>query len=325
MCIPTHHHHGRHSVSSWAWESQSKVVAITGANKGLGFATAKIFAEKNAEVHLLCRDKSKGDEAKTRLMEILTCDGKNIYSHECNASEMKSIREFSKTLNKLNKLDVLVNNAGGMPATKTLTNDNHDTIMASALGGTMLLTQLCLPALSKSENGGRVINVVSGGAYTVNCPDPKDLDFINAKKYNPTLFYAFAKRAQIILTDLWPEKLKSISNDSENFNKIRFYSMHPGWAETEGVADALESGNLGLSSTEGFRSAEQGADTILFLGSTNRDDIINGNKDGEMWFDRTIVSKHMGMGTKSSDSKNEELWEEAIKYVGGFDNNDNSK
>ena len=93
-----------------------------------------------------------------------------------------------------NKLDVLVNNAGGMPAERTWTNDEHDTIMASALGGTMLLTACCLPSLKKSNNGtGRVINIVSGGAYCVKCPPSDDLDFRKASKYDATLFYAYAK------------------------------------------------------------------------------------------------------------------------------------
>ena len=303
------------------------VVAITGANSGLGFACAKIYAERDAEVHLLCRNVEKGEKAKSRICEILEKEGKdgkrkekNIFAWECNASDMSSIRLFSEKFNTAGrKLDVLVNNAGGMPAERTWTNDEHDTIMASALGGTMLLTACCLPSLKNSNNGiGRVINVVSGGAYCVKCPPPNDLDFRKASKYDATLFYAYAKRAQVILTELWPKFISEIDDDKSINDKIRFFCMHPGWAETEGVADALEGGRLGLSSTEGFRTAEQGADTILFLGATKREDILEPSKNGELYFDREVVSKHLGLGTNSDESTKNQLWDAAAKYVGGL-------
>ena len=47
---------------------KGKVVAITGANKGLGFAVAKQLVDLDAEVHLLCRDLAKAEGAKTKLI-----------------------------------------------------------------------------------------------------------------------------------------------------------------------------------------------------------------------------------------------------------------
>merc|ERR1740127_170040 len=100
--------------------------------------------------------------------------------------------------------------------------------------------------------------------------------------------------------------------------KLDFFSMHPGWAQTEGVADALEGGRLGLTSTEGFRTAEQGADTILFLGGTKREDVLDSSKDGVLFFDREVVSKHLGIGTSSDETTKNQLWDAAVKYVGGL-------
>ena len=50
--------------------------------------------------------------------------------------------------------------------------------------------------------------------------------------------------------------------------------MHPGWAVTEGVNEALEGGRLGVSSIDDFRTAAQGADTIIWLGCVQREDAL---------------------------------------------------
>ena len=74
-----------------------KVVAITGANKGLGFATAKELANLNAEVHLLCRDIKKAEEAKSKLN-----NNKNVYCHQLDVSSFSDVREFSNKFQSIN-------------------------------------------------------------------------------------------------------------------------------------------------------------------------------------------------------------------------------
>jgi dehydrogenase/reductase SDR family protein 12 len=284
---------------------KNKVVAITGANRGLGFAAATEFAKLDAEVHLLCRSKAKGEEAANSIKS--STSNSKVFAHVCDASSMESITNFSEAFcGAYDKLDVLVNNAGGMPAEKTLTDDmQHDSIMASALGGVMLLSQRLLPVLRKGSDKGRVINVVSGGGFTVGCPDIADLDFLK-QDYNPTLIYAFAKRAQMLLTEMWPVK-----HPEEN---VRHYSMHPGWAITEGVNEALEGGRLGLDSTSGFRTAAEGVDTMVFLGSTLSPDVLN--HDGTLWFDRQQSKTELTWGTQTNAAEKEKLWNAAIKYIG---------
>jgi dehydrogenase/reductase SDR family protein 12 len=306
--------------ASWFKDSDicdmtGKVVAITGANKGLGFAAAKQVAELKAEVHLLCRNLTAAEEAKKRLVEVTK--NSNIFVHECDASDFDSIRAFGKKFSATQKpIHVLVNNAGGMPAERTENRQGKETIMACGLGGTMLLTSVCLPFLAASGDG-RVINVSSGGGYTVKCPDPEDLNFDKMKQYNPTLFYAFTKRAQLILTEQWTKR-HGPGSSSALAGKVRFHCMHPGWATTEGVADALEGGRLGLDNTDGFRTAAQGADTITFLASTSNEEV---KQSGEMWFERRVSVKHYGGwfgGTTSSNKLDERLWAKASEFVGGL-------
>lgn len=290
--------------------NKDMVVAITGANRGLGFSAALEFAKLDAQVHLLCRSETKGTDAKAKLISM--SGNEKIHAHVCDASSIKSVNQFSQDfLDKFGYLDVLVNNAGGMPAEKTLTSEGHESIMASALCGVMLLTERLLPALrqSKLAGGSRVINVVSGGGFTVGCPDTTDLDFTKFQsKYDPTLFYAFSKRAQILLTEMWPKKKQEERN-------IRVFAMHPGWAETEGVNEALEGGRLGVSSIDGFRTAAQGADTIVWLGCVQREDALH-DSNGKVFFDRAVTPSDVWRGTLTSEAQKEALWDAAMNYVG---------
>jgi len=284
-----------------------KVVAVTGANRGLGYAAAVEFAKLDAEVHLLCRSKAKADEAAAKIKAETSSD--KVFGHQCDASSFRSINEFSELFcQEHSQLDVLVNNAGGMPETKQYSEEKHDSIMASALGGVLLLTDRLLPVLRMGKDKGRVINVVSGGGFTVKCPEVDDLDFEKMPKYDPTLFYALAKRAQILLTQRWPTKY--------NEENVRVFAMHPGWAITEGVNEALEGGRLGLSSTDGFRTAAQGVDTTIFLGSTLNENVLDPKTNGELFFDRKVTTRDYTWATQTSAEKQEALWNAAQNYVG---------
>ena len=215
---------------------RGKVVAITGANKGIGFAAARQLIGLDAEVHLLCRDLTRAEEAKTKLLASPTSSAtssstKKIFCHELDVSNFGNIRNFAQSFTKeCPKLDVLINNAGCMPTTRTLTAEGNESIMATALGGTMLLTSLLIPILKKAEHP-RVINVSSGGGYTVRAMID-DLNSLQMSKYDGTLIYAFAKRNQIELTEKWST---SLGPDS----KIWIGSMHPGWSDTEGLQEAM--------------------------------------------------------------------------------------
>jgi NAD(P)-dependent dehydrogenase (short-subunit alcohol dehydrogenase family) len=147
--------------------------------------------------------------------------------------------------------------------------------------------------------------VSSGGAYTVKA-NPNDIYCSKIPKYDGTLFYAFAKRVQIVLTEMWAEKLKA--------KGITVNAMHPGWATTEGVLEAMP--GFHEQNKDAFRTVEQGADTIVFLAS-NQDRV--GSKTGLFWFDRSPVKTHMSMGgTDSSAKERELLWKVCSETVGGI-------
>lgn len=95
-----------------------------------------------------------------------------------------------------------------------------------------------------------MVNVSSGGMYTCGlCVDNLQLQ----KHYSGLLAYSHSKRAQVVLSELWAERLRE--------DGVVVSCMHPGWALTEGVRDQLDGFKMGGK----LRSPAEGADTIVWL------------------------------------------------------------
>ena len=286
-----------------------------------------------------------------------------IVVHECDVSDFGSVRLFAgRYLREYGRLDVLIHNAGVMLEKYTYAVDSskvpkvsrddpkntpetsemsmapkpgahNEATMATMLGGTMLLTELLLPALSAAywesikaaeerglmgaasrrdssrylaaQHGARVINVASGGLYSVGSPEgdlqfswcdpsggsklvPDEKQKASSKppKFDGTLLYAFTKRAQVILTEMWPTKLRErvleVASSSasgteepkcdEGLLAISFHSNHPGWVATEGVATAMP--DFFEKNKNSLRSEMQGSDTTAFLASASGEQLI---------------------------------------------------
>jgi NAD(P)-dependent dehydrogenase (short-subunit alcohol dehydrogenase family) len=143
---------------------------------------------------------------------------------------------------------------------------------------------------------GRVVTVSSGGMYTTALPQLHTGESVEMpiSKYNGTRQYAYAKRAQVTLNELWAHKEPN----------IEFVAMHPGWADTPGVQDSIP---LFRTMTRPIlRTAQQGADTIAWLAAVRP---LPG-KSGTFWSDREIRSVHKTSMTRRSDNESarEALW-----------------
>ena len=144
----------------------SKTIIITGANTGIGYETALELAKRNARVILACRDSKKGQEAVDKIKEESKND--NIELELLNLGSLKSIKDFSeRIISKLERLDVLINNAGVAGfENRTLTEDGFETIFGVNHLGPFYLTNLLLPLLEKSAPS-RIINVASRHHYSI--------------------------------------------------------------------------------------------------------------------------------------------------------------
>lgn len=99
-------------------DMRGKTVVITGANTGIGYAVAEALASKHAEVHMLCRDTSRGEAAIEKMKKTIGADvdfDLDLTLHTVDVSNMTSIKNFAEKWKESEKpIHVLVNNAGCM-------------------------------------------------------------------------------------------------------------------------------------------------------------------------------------------------------------------
>lgn len=275
----------------FGWEEPDvagRKVAITGPTSGLGEATAERLAEGGADLVLLGRNPTKLDALTERLGAIGTGSVDTIV---VDLADRQSVRDAGDQLGQLDRLDALVNNGGALTAERTETVDGLELTFATHVLAPFILTQRAIPALEQGDEP-RVITVSSGGMYG-NPISIRDLQ--TEHNYSGTLAYSRAKRAQVDLTGEWAIRLAP--------KGISVHAMHPGWAATPGVSDALP----GFERVVGplLRSPAEGADTIVWLTSASADEI---GTDG-FWLDRRRRPEAYLPNTRTTSARAAELWE----------------
>lgn len=271
-----------------AMDLSGKVVVITGGNSGLGFAAAQRLARMGAAVRIVARNAERGESARAQIVKISGNEDIGLYL--ADISSLDSVRPLCEEIRAHEKkLDVLINNAGALLATRTLTAEGHETTFATMVLGPHLLIRELSPLLA---GGGRIIDVSSGGMYTQRLR-PKDLE-LEHEEYKGSVAYAHAKRALVILTEVWAQRLAG--------QDTVVHSMHPGWADTPGVEASLPTFRKIAGPL--LRDADAGADTIVYLAAAD----LPGNLTGLFWHDRAPRSTHRLSSTKESEADREELW-----------------
>jgi dehydrogenase/reductase SDR family protein 12 len=275
-----------------------KVVLVTGATSGLGLAAAEGFARLGASVRLLVRSEERGERARA---EIIGQSGNSdVGVSLCDLSDLDAVRRFAERFSaQTPRLDVLVNNAGALAGERTLSVDGIELTFATNVLGPFLLTNLLVPLLEKSKPA-RIVNVSSGGMYTQRI-HLDDLQMAHEDFDGPTA-YARSKRAQVILTELWAERLRGTG--------VVVHAMHPGWADTPGLKSSLPR-FYGLTKRL-LRTPEEGADTIVWLGAAPEP----ARSSGGFWHDRRARPTHRVPWTRQTPQDRERLWAECERLSG---------
>jgi NAD(P)-dependent dehydrogenase (short-subunit alcohol dehydrogenase family) len=219
---------------------------------------------------------------------------------DCDVSSLRSVRDFARRfLDEHGELHVLVNNAGVLAAERSLSVDGHELALATNVLGPFLLTGLLAPALEKSAPS-TVVNVSSGGMYTASL----DVDDLQTERhsYDGAAVYARHKRAQVVLSELWAERL--------NAHGVAVHSMHPGWVDTPGLESSLP--RFHRFTKPALRTSEQGADTIAWLAAAEEP----GTDSGGFWHDRRRRPTHLLPRTRESEADRQRLWTECVRLTG---------
>ena len=186
-----------------------RTVIITGANSGLGAVTARELAGRGATIIMAVRTTSKGEAAARQMTG-------DIEVRQLDLQDLSSVRAFA---DGVDKVDVLINNAGIMAAPFALTADGFESQIGTNHLGHFALTNLLLPKLTD-----RVVSVSSMAHW----PGRIDLDDLNWKnrRYSPWLAYSQSKLANLLFTSELQRRLDSAGSP------LRAVAAHPGYSHT---------------------------------------------------------------------------------------------
>ncbi|KAK4381379.1 Retinol dehydrogenase 12 [Sesamum angolense] len=235
---------------------EGKNCIVTGANSGIGYATAEGLASRGATVYMVCRNKERGEAA---LSEIQSVTGnKSVYLEICDISSISDVKSFAARFSSKDvPVHVLVNNAGVLENDRRTTSEGYEMNFAVNVLGTYTMTELLLPLLEKAAPDARVITVSTGGMYAV--PLMEDLQF-SGNKFDGVEQYSRNKRVQVAC------------------NMFHFVTLSNGFLE--GVWLRL-SGKL--------RTSKEGADTVIWLALQPKEKLVPGG----FYFDRAEAPKHL--------------------------------
>ncbi len=275
-----------------------KLMVVTGANSGMGLASAIALAKQGADVVMVCRNERRGQEA---LAEAVRQSGSDrIQLMLCDLGRLDSIREFAKAFReRYSKLDVLLNNAGVVMLTRQETADGFEMDLGVNHLGHFLLTNLLLEPLLAAKQG-RVVTVASGAykAGKIHFDDP----FLT-RGFNPAKAYGQSKLANILFTK---ELASRVAGTSVTAN-----CLHPGAVGTQiGVNRDTGFGKTVLAMLKPFfLTPEKGAETAVYLAS----DPEAGRFSGQYFYKK----KPQPLAAKAENMEDaKRLWAWSCRQVG---------
>jgi NAD(P)-dependent dehydrogenase (short-subunit alcohol dehydrogenase family) len=237
-----------------------KTVIITGGNSGIGLETAVALAGAGANTLITARDPERGkaavDDIRQRSgsgdVDVAVFDLASLKSTRAGAAEI---------LDRCQRIDVLINNAGVVLSDRRETEDGLEMTFAVNHVGHFLLTQLLLDRI-KASAPARIVNVSS----TAHRGARKGLDFDDLQTrngYSGMKVYSESKLANIYFTTELARRLAGTD--------VTVNAVHPGTVATGYGRDGDSSGLLafGLKVIKPFiLSSEQGARTSVYLASS---------------------------------------------------------
>jgi len=274
-----------------------RVCIVTGASSGIGKETSKKLARLGATVVMVCRNQKRGERAMSEIKSA--SKNAEVELLLANFASLDSVRALAREfLEKHDSLHVLVNNAGGVYATRSVTADGFETTFQVDYLSHFLLTNLLLDVLEKSAPS-RIINVSSTSHYGGHL----NFDDLQMKKgYGVMKAYSQAKLAQVLFTYELSRRLEGTG--------VMVNALHPGAAATNIWKSPMGPFSfLGNVSRLFLISPERGAETPTYLASSPEVEGVTGK-----YYD------HMREKQSSAESYDEpaarRLWNESEKMAG---------
>ena len=233
-----------------------KVCVVTGATSGIGKATAAALAGRGAQVILVGRDRGRGEAVAA---QVAAPGGPAPRLEVADLASMGQVRTLAERLNALQRIDVLINNAGLMASQRRVTADGYDEVFAVNHLAPFLLTNLLLGKLAAAAPA-RVITVTSD-AHTAARLDLDDLQLEYG--WQSWRAYANSKLANILFTRELARRLEG--------SAVTANCAHPGLVRTQFGREAQLPMRAAVTLARPFMlSPRRGAATIVYLATSPR-------------------------------------------------------
>jgi NAD(P)-dependent dehydrogenase (short-subunit alcohol dehydrogenase family) len=234
------------------------IALITGANKGIGFQTARLLAARDITVLVGSRDEQRGRQAEHTLRD----GGADAHAIALDVTDESSIEKAAAWIDsEYGKLDILVNNAGiargdgtGIPSETTLGTLRE--VFETNVFGIVAVTNAMLPLLRRAP-AARIVNVSSEVGSITSMTNPDSPMWPMA-----SIPYPASKTALNMVTAMYAKELWD--------TPIKVNAANPGYTATD------------LNANSGFRTPEQGAEISVHL-ATLDDDGPTGLLWGHQW------------------------------------------
>lgn len=202
-------------------DQTGRVAVVTGANSGLGLATARALARRGGHVILAVRDKEKGRRAAADI--TAGQPGADLEVRGLDLADLDSVRAFSDALHADRpRLDLLVNNAGVMAPPRSSGAQGHELQFTANHLGHFALTGLLLDLLERGRDP-RVTTVTSVNHRKAHL----DFDNLNGERgYKPMVFYDRSKLANAVFGHELHRRLSAAGSP------VRSVLAHPGYTAT---------------------------------------------------------------------------------------------
>jgi NAD(P)-dependent dehydrogenase (short-subunit alcohol dehydrogenase family) len=249
---------------SWSPEDigdqTGRIALITGANSGIGFATARVLADRGAHVVLACRNAQKARRAADELEGDL--DRSSIELLTLDLADLVAVRRAAEQFLAAHaRLDILINNAGVMGAPYRQTADGFELQMATNHLGHFAFTGLLFNRLVTSDRA-RVVTV-SSAMHRLGHIDFDDVAGLKIR--NTWSHYGNSKLANLLFTAELSRRLR------EAGEPVLAVAAHPGWTRSNliGNGAALGSGRIRARAGSAFgtllgQTAAAGAGPTLY-------------------------------------------------------------
>lgn len=277
---------------------QGKVCLVTGANSGIGKATALGLAQMGATVVMVCRDRTKGEDAQSEIKAKSGNEAVDLLL--ADLSSQQSIRQLVEDFKqRYSQLHVLINNAGVFNLTRRKIVDGLEMTFAVNQLAPFLLTNLLLDVI-KASAPARIVNV-SSAAHEIGYIKLDDLQ--SKKHYRPMRAYGQSKLALVLFSYELARRLEGTG--------VTVNCLHPGFVTT----------NIGQGNISSFArtvtkfilsffgvSPEEGARTSIYLASSPDLEGVTGK-----YFVKSVPKRSVSISY--DESLQHQVWEASAKLV----------